>query len=239
VAVIDKADPVYAGQALYTRRFLAVYDAVIYGFNSPVLWRCPKVRLIELYDAHVSGRHLDIGVGTGRLLDECRFPVADPEITLMDLNPNSLDAAARRLARYAPRTHRASVLDAWGLLQRSFDSVAMCHLLHCLPGAIPQKAVAFEHASAALAPGGVLFGATLLGEGVEHTWLSRRALAASNRRRVMCNLNDTLEDLDAALDHAFDSHQIEVVGSARCSTHTPRRDRAGGGQSKRASRSPR
>ncbi len=101
-----------------------------------------------------------------------------PQITLMDLNPNSLDAAARRLARYAPRTHRANVLDPWGLPQGSFDSVAMCHLLHCLPGAIPEKAVVFEHALGALAPGGVLFGATLLGEGVEHTWLARRALAA-------------------------------------------------------------
>ncbi len=111
VAAIDEAHPAYAGQALYTRRFLTVYDAVIYGFNSPVLWRCSKAGLIELYDAHVSPRHLDIGVGTGRLLDECRFPVPAPEITLMDLNPNSLDAASQRLARYEPRTHRANVLD--------------------------------------------------------------------------------------------------------------------------------
>lgn len=214
MAAIDEAHPAYAGQALYTRRFLTVYDAVIYGFNSPVLWRCPESKLIELYDAHVSARHLDIGVGTGRLLDECRFPVPAPEITLMDLNPNSLDAAARRLARYAPRTHRANVLDPWDLPKGSFDSVAMCHLLHCLPGAIPEKALAFEHACEALAPDGVLFGATLLGRGVEHTWLARRALAASNRRGVMCNLNDTLEDLDAALDRVFASYEIEVVGSA-------------------------
>ncbi len=158
MAAIEKTDPAYAGQALYTRRFLRVYDAVIYGFNSPVMWRCPKARMIELYDAHVSGRHLDIGVGTGRLLNECRFPAATPQITLMDLNPNSLDAAARRLTRYAPRTHQANALDPWGLPQGSFDSVAICHVLHCLPGAIPEKAIVFEHARSALAAGACCLG---------------------------------------------------------------------------------
>jgi hypothetical protein len=34
-----------------------------------------------------------IGVRTGTLLDACRFPVAQTEITLMDLNPNSLATA--------------------------------------------------------------------------------------------------------------------------------------------------
>ena len=211
---IDEAHPAYPGQAIYTRRFLAVYDAVVYGFNSPVLWRCPKGELIRLYDANASARHLDIGVGTGRLLDECRFPDPAPEITLMDLNPNSLDAAARRLARYAPRTHQANVLEPWGLPEASYDSVAMCHLLHCLPGAIPAKAVVFEHARAVLAPGGVLFGVTLLNEGVEQTWLSRRAIAAGNRRGVMSSLDDRLKDLEAALDRAFGAHEVRVVGSA-------------------------
>ena len=78
-ATVDREDPAHAGQAVYTRSFLSVYDAIVYGFNSPVLWRCPKSRLVEHYDAHVSARHLDIGVGTGVLLDAARFPVAAPE----------------------------------------------------------------------------------------------------------------------------------------------------------------
>jgi hypothetical protein len=89
----------------------------------------------------------------------------------------------------------------------------MCNLLHCLPGAIPDKAVAFEHAAAALAPGGTLFGATILCEGVSHTWLSRRAVAAANRRGVMCNLDDHLGDLDSALGGAFVSHEGQIVGA--------------------------
>ncbi len=213
MATVEKANPAYAGQAIYTRSFLAVYDAVVYGFNSPVLWRCPKARFVELYDAHVSARHLDIGVGTGRLLDECRFPVPTPEITLMDLNRNSLQAASRRLVRYAPRTHQANVLEPWGLAPGSFDSVGMSHLLHCLPGAIPEKAIVFEHARTALAPGGVLFGATILGRGVKHTRLAGLALRANNRQGVLSNLNDSLEDLDAGLARSFASHEIRVQGA--------------------------
>ncbi len=203
----------YAGQAVYTRGLLKFYDAVIYGFNGPVLWRCPKARFLELYDRWVSPRHLDVGVATGCLLDECRFPVAAPQITLMDLNRNSLDSASRRLARYAPATHQANVLEQWGLPPASYDSVGMTNLLHCVPGAMPEKAVAFEHARAVLAPGGVLFGASILGVGVTHTWLSRRALTFGNRRGVFSNLDDSLEDLDAGLARAFDSHEIQVQGA--------------------------
>lgn len=210
---LDETHPAYAGQAMYSRPVLALYDALVYGFNCRVLWRCPKARMVELYDAHVGARHLDIGVATGRLLDECRFPVAAPEITLMDLNPNSLAVAARRLKRHTPRTHLANVLDPWELPEASFDSVAMCNLLHCLPGAIPDKAIAFEHARDVLVPRGVLFGATILSEGVDHTWLSRRAIAATNRRGVMCNLDDNLDDLDTALGRIFASHEVQIVGA--------------------------
>jgi SAM-dependent methyltransferase len=210
---VDREDAAYPGQAMYTRRLLRAYDAVILGFNCPVVWRCPKSRFLELYDACVSARHLDIGVATGLLLDQCHFPSPQPAITLMDLNPNSLAAAAHRLRRYAPRTHRANVLDPWGLAASSADSIGMFNLLHCLPGSIPAKAVVFEHARTVLAPGGVLFGATIPGQGVRHNRLAARELAFANRRGMMCNLDDRLDDLQAALDRAFDRHEVITAGS--------------------------
>jgi Methyltransferase domain len=213
VGTVEKTDPAYAGQAIYTRGFLAVYDALAYGINSPIVWRCPKRRLIELHDANVSARHLDIGVATGLLLDQCRFPVSTPEITLMDLNRNCLDRTSQRLARYAPRTHQANALEPWDLPPASYESVGMSMLLHCLPGTLPQKRPVFEHARDVLAPGGVLFGATILGKGVEHTWLSRHALKANNRRGVLSNLDDSLEDLDSGLASAFASYDIQVQGT--------------------------
>jgi hypothetical protein len=128
----------------------------------------------------------------------------------MDLNQNSLDAASRRLARYTPQTHQANVLQPWGLAHANYDSVGMCYLLHCLPGAMPDKAVVFEHAKAVLAPDGALFGATILGKGVEHTRLSRWALEINGRRGILTSLDDSLEDLEAALKRAFPDHQIEI-----------------------------
>jgi ubiquinone/menaquinone biosynthesis C-methylase UbiE len=212
-ATVDRDDPAHAGQAVYTRGFLSVYDAVVYGFNSPVLWRCPKSRLVEHYDAHVSARHLDIGVGTGTLLDACRFPVAAPEITLMDLNPNSLAAASHRLARYAPRTHRANVLEDWRLEPGTYDSVALTHILHCLPGSMAEKSVAFKRAKRALAPGGTLFGATILAKDVHLSPPARAATALSNRRGILHNWNDGPAELDAALARVFPEREVRVRGT--------------------------
>lgn len=212
-ATVDRDDPAHAGQAVYSRSFLSVYDALVYGFNSPVLWRCPKSRIVAHYDANVSARHLDIGVGTGTLLDACRFPVAAPEITLMDLNPNSLAAASHRLARYSPRTHRANVLEDWHLEPGTYESVALTHILHCLPGTMAEKGVAFEHARRALAPGGTLFGATILAKDVHLSPLARAATGLSNRRGILHNWDDGPAELDAALASAFAERTVRVHGT--------------------------
>jgi SAM-dependent methyltransferase len=213
VASVSKTDPAYPGQAFYSPTALAVYDALAYGFNSTLLWRCRKQRLIELYDDNVSARHLDIGVATGRLLSECRFPVPGPELTLMDLNPNSLAAASRTLERYAPRTHQANVLQQWGLPAGAFDTVAMCHLLHCLPGEMAEKGVAFEYAKSVLAPGGVLFGATIFGKGVSLSRPARLMTGLGNFRGVLSNRGDGPEELDAALGAVFPSHRLRIRGA--------------------------
>ena len=206
-------DPAFAGQAIYSRRFLALYDALVYGFNSPVLWRCSKARMVELYDEHVSARHLDVGVGSGGLLDACRFPAAAPEVTLMDMNPNSLAVTAARLARHRPRTVTANALAPWPVEAASFDSVALSHLVHCLPGAIPEKAAVFEHARTALAPGGTLFGATILGRGVDLSRPARLMTAVCNRRGVLSNRDDDPADLDAVLARVFDAHELRIRGA--------------------------
>src|SRR4029077_11946075 len=93
-AAVEGEKSTDAGQAAYTRLLLPFYDLLVFGYNLPVLWRCPKGRLLQLYDGQAGARHLDIGVCTGYLIDKCRFPSETPEITLMDLNSNSLRFAA-------------------------------------------------------------------------------------------------------------------------------------------------
>lgn len=209
---VERDDPAYAGQAGYNALGLKIYDSMVYKFTGPVLWRCTEQQWVAFYDDNVSAHHLDIGVATGALLDKCSFPVPDPDITLMDLNPRSLAFAAHRLQRYTPRTHQANILDPWSLSSRQFESVAMMNILHCVPGNIGEKAVAFDHAEAALVPGGTLFGSTILGRGVEHTRKSSLTMRWLNRKGVFCNSDDSLEDLDAALASRFPAYQIDVQG---------------------------
>lgn len=211
--VTDHEEAVEAGQAIYTRLALPFYDPFVFGRNFPVLWRCPKEHLIRLYDENAGRRHLDIGVGTGYLIDKCSFPSEAPDVTLMDLNPNSLRYAARRLKRYSPRTHRANVLEPWELPEHEFDSVAMVNLLHCVPGNMRDKAVVFDYARSAMTPDGTLFGATVLGAEADHTKRSRKAMERFNRRGSLCNLDDRREDLEAALADAFAMHEVEVRGA--------------------------
>jgi SAM-dependent methyltransferase len=167
-----------------------------------------------MYDEHVSARHLDIGVGSGYFLDKCRYPVQSPEITLMDLNPNSLDAAADRIRRYHPKTQQGNALEPFGLPPGAFDSVGLNWLLHCIPGTMRTKGVVFDHCKTVLAPGGVVFGSTVLTGGVPHTRFSRWMMDQLNdRNESFSNREDDLDTLTAQLEKRFRDVSVDVVGS--------------------------
>jgi len=203
-----------AGQAVYTRRNLNLYDLVVHGISNPLIWKCPTQTLIEHYNRHLTGNHLDVGVGTGYLLDKCKFPVSSPRVALMDLNQNTLDYASQRISRYQPITYLRNVLEPIACHEEGFDSIGINYLLHCVPGSIEAKAAAFEHLAALLNPGGVLFGSTLLQGGVERSWLARRLMAFYNRKRIFSNQQDSLAGLKRALEERFREVSIEVVGCA-------------------------
>ena len=205
---------VHAGQAIYTRRLLAIYDLTVLGISSRLVWKCPA-RVVEAhYNAHVTANHLDVGVGTGYFLDRCRFPSPTPRVALMDLNPNTLEYASRRIARYQPETHRRNVLDPISLDGRRFDSVGINFVLHCLPGSMASKSVAFDHLAALVNPGGVLFGSTLLHDGVTRSWLARRLMSLYNSRGIFSNEHDDASGLRRALEQRFREVSVVVVGCA-------------------------
>jgi hypothetical protein len=213
-SAIPAADDVERGQRIYTPLVLRAYDVVVLGFSNRLAWRCPSATMLERYDRNVSGRHLDIGVGTGWYLDRCSWPVEQPEITLLDPNESSLAAAARRLARYAPRTVRASVLDPLPLSNTRFESAAANYLLHCLPGGIEAKAATVAaNVRSYLEPGGVLFGGTILGRGVEHNRLGRRLVKLYNAKGIFSNADDDERGLARGLASGLEDVEIEVVGT--------------------------
>jgi len=205
---------VEAGQAVYTKPVLAFYDGFVLGFSNRWVWRCPSARILALYDRHVTANHLDVGVGTGFFLDRCRFPESAPRLALMDLNPNALEACARRVARYQPSSHRHNVLEPIAFEDEPFASIGLSYLLHCLPGTMTSKAVVFDHLKPLLRPDGVIFGATLLQGGVPRSWGARRLMKLYNAKGIFSNRDDDLEVLRAELGRRFHDVQIEVVGCA-------------------------
>ncbi len=208
------AEQVEAGQAVYSKRTLAVYDFVVLGVSNRFVWNCPTQRLEEHYNRHVTVNHLDVGVGTGYFLDRCRFPSPTPHIALMDLNPDALDFASKRIARYKPTIYRRNVLEAISIDGERFDSIGINYLLHCIPGSIESKAVAFDHLKALLNPNGVLFGSTLLQRGVTRNWLAKRLMAVYNKKGIFANEHDDLDGLTSALKQRLRDVSVEVVGCA-------------------------
>ncbi len=205
-------DDAAAGAAIYSRLLLSVYDLYVLGFSNRFVWRCPSRLILDFYNQHVSARHLDVGVGTGYFLDKCTFPIPDPIIALVDLNPNSLQFAARRLQRYRPSIYVANVLEPLQIEPADFDSIAINYVLHCLPGEISSKAVVFPNLKRLLRPGGVIFGSTILGKGVKHNVLAKRLMQIYNSKRIFSNLHDDGDDLESVLKTNFREYTIHVVG---------------------------
>jgi SAM-dependent methyltransferase len=221
-------EQVEAGQAVYSKGTLAVYDWVVLGISNRFIWKCPTPMLEAHYNKHLSANHLDVGVGTGYFLDRCRFATArddrsagnagsncqppTPRVALMDLNPEALAFAAQRIGRYRPETYRRNVLEPIAIEAQRFDSVGVNYLLHCLPGSIETKAVVFDHLRALMNPGAVLFGSTLLQGGVHRSGLARRLMAVYNKKGIFANQHDDLEGLERVLRSRFRDVSIQVIG---------------------------
>jgi hypothetical protein len=203
---------VQAGIAVYSPSLLRSYDWIVLGLSNRLLWRCPTAHLRALHDRNVSARHLDVGVGTGYFLDKARWPVPKPAITLLDLNSNCLDAAARRIERFEPRAVRANVLDPLPPLG-SFSSAGLCYLFHCVPGSIADKAIVFDHLQGSLEPGARVFGATIVQGSVRRSRAAQAVMNLYNRKGIFANADDTIEALDVALRRRFDDCVVQLIGT--------------------------
>jgi SAM-dependent methyltransferase len=208
---MERDDPAFRGQSEYTPFFLRIYDPVILGFFTRVVWRCPTTVLVDRYRRHIRPRHLDVGPGTGYFLERAGLPDGS-RVTVLDPNTNVLEHVTRRLGRLDITAVEADVCKPLPV-SGPFESAALSGVIHCLPGPLSRKAEAIANVAAVLAPTGVLFGSTILGTSGTHTWLSRRMLASNNRRGVFDNLGDTQEGLREILAASFERVEIETVGS--------------------------
>ncbi|KAL7278354.1 hypothetical protein ACG7TL_008330 [Trametes sanguinea] len=206
---------------IYTKLMLQIYDILVLNLSNRFAWRCstPNI-LLPFYQQHLGDNaHLEVGVGTGYYPAASVSKLAKTKlVTLLDLNPNTLAMAETRLStagyRGAVEAVERSIFDPLPeSMKGRYDSVALLYVLHCLPGVFPQKAdKVFENITPALAPGGVVFGSTILGRDVDHNWLSRILVRMYNQKGMFGNLNDTEADLRQSLERYFEEYDLRMEG---------------------------
>lgn len=210
-----KQEQIIAKQAgFYSKKILHIYDMLVLGILNHSIWKCPTRFIVNHYNTHISSNHLDVGVGTGYFLDRCRFPIKTPRIGLMDLNQAPLDFVQQRISHYQPETYKHNVLSPVNHKIRKFDSVGLNYLLHCIPGTIKSKAVVFDHLKTLVKPNGILFGSTLLQDGVPRTLFAKHLMTVYNEKGIFSNRADHLTGLIKELTKRFNDISIEVVGCA-------------------------
>jgi hypothetical protein len=202
-----------------------MYDWWVLGLSCSVIWKCPSKRALEHYNKHIGSIHLDVGVGTGFFLDRATFPTDTPEITLFDLNSNSLRHCARRIARHKPKAILGDALEPNELPREYFQSIGINFLLHCLPDGGDGKWRALDYLLPTLTLGGTLFGSSILGSPLPPRPFQRWLMSIYNRKGIFSNTQDSRDVLHAELHRRFEKVEIEQEGViALFAAQSPRRE---------------
>lgn len=206
-------DDIRKGQQIYNPLVLGLYNVFVLGFSCRFVWRCPTNHTVEFYSKHITDKHLDVGVGTGYLLDHCQFPSKKPQLGLLDMNENCLQHTARLLQRYQPVVYQADIYQPLDLVQQKYDSIGLNYVLHCLPGTFAEKSAVIKNLKACLSENGKLFGSTILAKDQEHNWLAKRLLTLYNKKGVFGNWHDDESGLIAMLKQHFANVDVRVKGT--------------------------
>lgn len=201
------------GAKVYTPFTLKLYDWWVLSISNRFAWKCPTDKhLLPHFLQNVSKSHLDVGVGTGYYLTHVP---KDYAVSLMDLNSSSLDAAASRVGK--ERIQYIIQHDVFtnypDSLHEQFDSVSMFYLLHCLPGDMAGKSFVIRNVVKLLTNNGKLFGATILGVGVEHNTFGQKLISIYNEQGIFSNRNDSSEGLRQILSEHFLNVTVRIEGT--------------------------
>lgn len=208
-----------ASSGIYNPITLRLYDAGVLGLTNSLIWQCSTSTLVEHYRNHAGREHLDIGPGTGYYLEK----IDSPSITLLDLNTACLAAAADRISGDTKSVDalQQSFFDPLPR-DRSFDSIGLNFLLHCVPTHDKWERLAElrEH----LSPGGTLFGSTVIPHQATSTPMARLLNGIYNRLGIFGNADDTMEQIENALDGLSEINIHRVGQVALFSARRPQED---------------
>lgn len=203
---INKAHEIYTGMPDW------LYELIVYRINTPFAWGARLADIDALYQKNVSNNHLEIGLASSRFVLNHVKP--QQQVTLLDINPFNLKKSTVQLKdHYQIDSIQANVLQPIETEKR-FDSIALNYVLHCLPGnlSIKSKGICFQHLASLLNKNGKLFGATILGQGVQHNVFGRFLMKKFNDKGIFNNQNDHIDDLRLSLESVFNHVEIYQKG---------------------------
>ncbi len=189
---------------------LIFYDYVVLKLSTPYIWGCSLSHLQEIYDNHLTQEHLEIGVGTGYFLKNCRSITNKHNITLLDINPVPIKHTSRNLRSYKTRGCLANVMKKLPFRGDSFHSVGMNFVLHCLPE--PGKESVFSNIRNVMSSNSVLFGSTVLASTVQDSLITQKLMSFYNATNAFHNTYDTTDRFISILKGLFSRVDVEVSG---------------------------
>lgn len=204
---------VAAGAAIYSNLVLSIYDLEVLFFEIPWVFKCPLQELKDFYADHVTTEHLEVGVGTGYFPSKTLNISNHRNLHLLDLNPNSLKKTASRLKAFQPTCHLHNVFERLPGGLPKFKSIAIMNFLHCLPGTMLEKESVIANLKSALQEGGVIFGVTALGEGVEMGVIHKAFNHFHNYMGIFTNRHDNKNDLENILSNHFKHSSVKTIGA--------------------------
>ena len=201
----------------YSAPMLFFYDVGVYKIWNPFILKCPSLHLEEHFKQYVSSSHLEAGCGTGylfhRYMTSGKQPIDSVQLTLLDYSPGSLKWAARRLKDYTPSTIRHNLFRPLPPVSHPYESICLNYVLHCVPGSFTDKERVIVNLKASMAPRGILFGSTILGESSAKSYSAKLVLAYYNLLGSFHTVQDTEEGLVEALSKNFHYVDCRVIGS--------------------------
>ncbi|KAJ5637441.1 hypothetical protein N7490_007320 [Penicillium lividum] len=199
------------GAAVYSPLVLSLYDTWVLSICNSFAWCCATTNIqLPFFKKFMGTRHLDIGLGTGYYPANAEIPEKN-QVTLMDLNPNSLNYTKERLGRPDIRTIQADVLQPLPLTG-VYDSVSTFFLVHCLPGPLEKKMALFTNLKPYLAENGKIYGTTVLGKDVSHNWFGWILMFLYNWQGIFSNWDDGEKEIREALCRDYMNVETRVVG---------------------------
>lgn len=199
-------------QNYFNKVSLIFYDLILYGVISKYAWGSSIARLDSHYKKYVRSNHLEVGVGTGFLLNRVAFDSIQPRLALMDLSRDCLEKTKLKVSRYAPETYIQNLLEPIGYDIPQFESIGVNYVMHCVPGNLIEKSIAFSHLQPLLSKEGVLFGTTVLSEDVHKNLLAKPVMWFLNFLGIFNNRGDNARDLKNYFENNFHLIEFEVIG---------------------------